>query len=341
MIRMFLVIMTLVLSTSIFAKNQQMKVIFDTDAATDDVFALIYLAHQPNVSIEGITVAGTGEAHGKEGAANMADLAYLIGHPTIPIAYGRDSAYNNSGHPFPDYLRKLMDHLFDNKNVPHHPNPNISASAVKLMRQIVAKNNKITILATGPLTNVAEFIETYPHLKNKIEKIVIMGGAVDVEGNIRGPDPTSDNTVAEWNIYAAPKAAEIVFTSNIPVTLVPLDATNQVPMTKKFYESLSKAQNPELKVIYLLLKDIVDTFGLEAFLTRFYLWDALAAIICIDEKRADTETIPIQVVLTTAQTKRVNKDNQPVSIIKVAKYIPYADHVLDRFLEDIRRDLHH
>src|SRR5690349_12574671 len=100
MTRIILLIIALVFSVSSLAKNNPIKLIYDTDAAYDDAIALIYLAHQPNVLIEGVTIAGTGEAHGLQGAINMADLCYLLGKPAIPIAYGRDTSYDNLGHPF-------------------------------------------------------------------------------------------------------------------------------------------------------------------------------------------------------------------------------------------------
>lgn len=317
-----------------FAQATPIKLIYDTDAATDDAIALIYLAHQDNVTIEGITIAGTGEAHGLPGAKNMADLCYALGKPNIPVAYGREVSFEQLGHPFPNFLRELMDHMFANKNVPHHPRPNISNSAVELMRKIADANTKVSILATGPLTNVAEFITTYPELKNKIDKIVIMGGAVYVKGNIKGLDPASENELAEWNIYADPKAAEIVFTSTIPVVLVPLDATSQVPMTMKYYEALSKETQPDLRLIYLLLKDIVDTFGLEAFLRTFYLWDPLAAMIHIDPSRARTIATPIAMDLKTAQTKPVKNSRFP--IINVVVTVNKSETVLDDFLAAIK-----
>ncbi len=330
-----LIWITLLFSVCCFAEPT--KLIYDNDAGGDDAIALIYLAHQANMKIEALTIAGTGEAHGLQGARNMANICYLLGKPSIPIAFGRETSYDGLGHPFPDFLRELTDKLLVGKHVPQHPNPRITDSAVELMREITEKNNKISILATGPLTNVADFIEKYPHLKNKIEKIFIMGGAVHVKGNIQALDPTSDNTVAEWNIYADPKAAQIVFTSQIPVTLVPLDATNQVPMTKKFYETLSKESQPELKLIYLMLKDIIDSIGLEAFLRDFYLWDPLSAIIISDPTRAKIETFPMVIDLKTAQTKHVDDTSPAFSMIHVATHIPHAELVLDRLINDLKK----
>jgi inosine-uridine nucleoside N-ribohydrolase len=203
---------------------------------------------------------------------------------------------------------------------------------------VLASDDKVTIIATGPLTNIAEFITTYPRLKDKIQKIVIMGGAIHVKGNIQALDSKSDNTVAEWNIYADPKAAEIVFSSKIPVTLVPLDATNQVPMTEEFYKSLSQQSQPALKLIYQLLKVIVDNYGMEIFINEFYLWDTLSAMICLDPKIAVTEVMSILVNLETAQTKHV-EDDPKRSSIHVATKIPDAELILTRLIKELKSNL--
>ena len=324
-------------SASIFANEKTIKVIFDNDASSDDAMALIYLARKPNVKIEGITVAGTGEAHGPYGASNMADICYLLGKPNIPIAYGRAEPLSDAGKPFPSFLRDLIDKFLIGKNVPKNPTPNISDSAAELIKTITEQSKeKIVILATGPLTNIAQFIQAYPQLKNKISKIVIMGGAVRVPGTIRVMDPDSDNTVAEWNIYADPKAADIVFQSGIPITLVPLDATNQVPMTKEFYDLLSKQERPDLKLIYQLLKVIVDKFGMDQFLNEFYLWDPLAAMIAIDPKFANVESLQLTVTQDTAQTKEVDH-SESGNKIDVAMQVPDAKNILTIFFDSIKK----
>lgn len=317
-----------------------MRIIYDNDAASDDITALIYLALHPSIIIEGITVAGTGEAHGLSGAKNLADVCYMLGKPDIKIAYGSEQPCSLMGKSFPSFIRKLADEELLNKNVPQNPHPNITDSAVELIRMIVEDSNeKITILATGPLTNIAEFVKKYPDLKNRIEKIVMMGGAVEVKGNIQAIDPESKNTVAEWNIYADPQAADIVFSSKIPVTLVSLDATNQVPMTKAFYDHLSQQLHPELKLIYQFLKDIVDVFGMDFFLSEFYLWDPLAAMICANPDIAITENIPILMDLQTAQTRPVTKDTEGVCMITVATKIQNSQFILQNYMEELKSNL--
>lgn len=317
-----------------------MKVILDNDGSTDDVVALIYLLSHPRVTLEAVTIAATGEAHGPAGSHNMADLCYMLGKGDMPIAYGTDKSCDDSGVPFPDFLRERMDKLFVGKHVPKNPAPQISDSAVELIRKVLeSSHDRVTIMATGPLTNIAELIQKYPALHDRIKEIVIMGGAVNVIGNIQALDRTSDNTVAEWNLYADPKAADIVFKSKIPVTLVPLDATNHVPMTEEFYNSLSNSYQPEIQLIYHLLKVIVDQFGMDIFLSHFYLWDPLAVMIGVHPDLAVKKNMSLLMDMQTAATRHVADGTEGAAQINVAVNIHRPELILKKLLDELKSNL--
>jgi len=110
--------------------------------------------------------------------------------------------------------------------------------------------------------------------------VYIMGGAFDVPGNIALSKVGIDNTEAEWNIFIDPHAAAVVLKSGIPVTFVPLDATNQAPITEDFYNRLVKERStPAAKFVYRLLTRQFDLIraGL------YWFWDPLTAVISTDE----------------------------------------------------------
>ena len=105
-------------------------------------------------------------------------------------------------------------------------------SAVELMADILRDaKEKVTILALGPLTNVALLIKAYPQYLHKIERISLMGGGI-CHGNI--------TPYAEFNIYVNPEAAQIVFSSGLPIVMCGLDVTEQVEILKEDYEYLRK-----------------------------------------------------------------------------------------------------
>jgi inosine-uridine nucleoside N-ribohydrolase len=152
---------------------------------------------------------------------------------------------------------------------------------------------KVTIVAVGPLTNVAEAMLASPDIIDNIRMIYIMGGAIEVEGNVGVSGVGINNPFAEWNIYADPHAANIVFNAGAPVTLVPLDATEHAPITTMFYWILrDQRTSPEADFVYDLL-----TANLEFMQSGgFQFWDSLTAAIFTDESLAVFESYNIQVV---------------------------------------------
>jgi purine nucleosidase len=131
----------------------------------------------------------------------------------------------------------------------------------------------ITMVTTGPLTNVARVFEDRPELKNKVEEFVIMGGAIKVPGNVE--QEKSDGS-AEWNIFADPQAAKIVFDLGVPICLVPLDVTNELPFDKEFLgKVLAQAENYQASRLagsmWSLVKGIV-----------YYFWDTVTAAAVIE-----------------------------------------------------------
>lgn len=103
-----------------------------------------------------------------------------------------------------------------------------------------------------------------------------MGGAVDVPGS----GVSDENTTAEWNIYCDPHAARLVFESGAPITLVPLDATNDVPVTVEFMQKLEASQTtPEAQFVYKALSGNMGSIESGGY----YFWDPLAAAVMVDE----------------------------------------------------------
>ena len=131
------------------------------------------------------------------------------------------------------------------------------------------------MLALGPLTNVGAALEATPDLVENIEMIYVMGGAVDVDGS----SVSEENTAAEWNMYCDPHAARLVFESGVPITLVPLDATNEVPITPEFVAQLgAEKTTPEAEFVAALLAKNAESIESGSY----YFWDPLAAVVLSD-----------------------------------------------------------
>jgi len=266
-------------------------VIFDTDMAHEDMFSALYLLSHPNVDVKAITVTGTGEAHCGPGVVNALGLVTLSGHVEIPVSCGSDQPLSGN-HEFPAAWRQGADSAYG-VEIPAGGTAS-ELSAPDLIIDIVQNSDEpVTIVAVGPLTNIAEAIQKDPSFISNINDIFIMGGAVNVDGNVGNSGVGIDNKHAEWNIYIDPVAANIVFSSGIPVTLVPLDATRDVPVTRKFYESLSDTLNtPSANFVHEMLSanlDLVDSGG-------FQFWDTLTSVIFTEESIASFKEIQLSVV---------------------------------------------
>jgi pyrimidine-specific ribonucleoside hydrolase len=199
-------------------------VIVDTDLSFDDYVALLYLLQQPDIDVRAITVAN-GVAHVKPGTKNACRLLSLVGRPDIPVAGGPDQPLAGQ-HAFPaswrlpiDFIPRLM--------LPRAQSKPLSLSAPDLIRQqIVAADVPLSFVALAPLTNLALALLADPALATRIDTIFICGGAIYVPGTVHRDVPSNPNTVAEWNLYIDPAAAEIVFNSGARLVLIPMDVTN-------------------------------------------------------------------------------------------------------------------
>jgi pyrimidine-specific ribonucleoside hydrolase len=200
--------------------SQYRVVVIDTDMAPDDWGAILYLLKRPDVKVKAITVAGTGEAHCAPGVRNVLGLLTLAGYNNkIPVACGRETPLKGN-HAFPNDWRQGADNLLG-LTLPKGQNTVSNLDAVELLTSTIqSSSQKVTLLALGPLTNIADAVQSSPSLVDNVEMIYIMGGAINVPGNIAVTGVGIDNQVAEWNIYVDPFAANVVFRSRAPITLV-------------------------------------------------------------------------------------------------------------------------
>ncbi|MFC0186414.1 nucleoside hydrolase [Pseudarcicella hirudinis] len=126
----------------------------------------------------------------------------------------------------------------------------LKLSAVEAIAKILEESEeKITIVPTGPLTNIATFLLAYPHLKHKIERISLMGGGI-FRGNI--------TPKAEFNIYVDPEAASIVFNSGVPITMCGLDVTHKALVFQEDIELFRNIGNQSGKVV----AELMDFFSI-------------------------------------------------------------------------------
>jgi pyrimidine-specific ribonucleoside hydrolase len=258
------------------ASDRPRPVIIDTDMAPDDWMAILYLLQRPDIDVKAITVVGTGETHCTPGVHNALRLVALAGEKDIPAACGRETPLAGD-QVFPEDWRTRADTL-NGLDAPEVEPPTEGDAVEMLITLIKDSSEPVTLLTLGPLTNLAEAVQADPAIHENIQQIYMMGGALEVLGNVSFSG--IDNQVAEWNIFIDPLALQQVLASGAPVTFVPLDATNQAPVDLDFYFQLqSNHRTPEAQFVYDLLTaqfDFVVSGG-------YFFWDPLAAAILVDE----------------------------------------------------------
>jgi purine nucleosidase len=243
------------------------KVIIDTDPGTDDALALMMALNSPDLDVQAITTVG-GNATLAHTTRNALRLMEYLGATGIPIAAGASRplrgsftyAYHFHG------SAGLGVRLPAPKSKPH------GVPADEYIHGLVsAYPGEFTIIALGPLTNIAMVLQKYPELLLKIKDIFVMGGAVEVPGNV--------TLHAEFNIYDDPWAANIVFMSGVPVTLVGLDVTHQTYFHRdegpRWFAGKSKSAQLGNRIL-------TNRFRARPDLDEFHLHDPLAVAAVIE-----------------------------------------------------------
>lgn len=282
-------------------------VLIDTDMSQDDWMAILYLLQHDEYEVLTITVSGTGIAHCDPGVQNTMNLLALAGNPDIPVACGRETPLQGD-HAFPDGWRVGPDAMMG-LQVPENSNPLPEGTAVDLLTTVIQESpDKITLLNLGPLTNLAEAFTAEPALAKDITMVYIMGGAVEVPGNVLTPLLVGE-PVAESNIWVDPLAAQQVFESGVPITLVPLDASNDLPLTTEFYQKYADtATTPEAQFVIDVI-EIISTFP------GYYFWDPLAAAILSDESLTTIEERTLIVITEEgAQSGQLVQDENGITM---------------------------
>jgi len=268
-----------------------LPVVIDTDMAADDWLAILYLLMRSDVNILAITVTGAGEAHCAPGTRHALDLAALAGRPEIPVSCGRETPLAGH-HTFPTEWRTRVDDLLG-LSLPENPGSAATESAADMMSRVIQTSpHPVHLLVLGPLTNVGEVLSADPSLVENLSMITIMGGAVHVPGNV-GPSSQIENDVAEWNIFIDPQAAALVFKSGAPLTLIPLDATNHVPLSIEFYNRLEDDHtNSVAEFVFQVLAAQEENVRSG----WYYFWDPLAAAVVRDEDLVSFQNLSLEVI---------------------------------------------
>lgn len=276
----FLALLALLCSAQVEAQTAprpaplRRSVIIDTDAGPDDLMAIAFLLSRSDIHVEAITIVN-GMAHVPAGGRNVLRLLALAGRSDIPVYLGRETPLSGT-QEFPAEWRKSSDEL-PGVTLPEPARDVDPRSAADyLLKRLLDAAHPVEVLTLGPLTNLAEVFSHTPRAAHTGRELVILGGAVRVSGNLGdGGVFKTDNVSAEWNIFIDPAAAKIVFASGAPIRLIPLDATQRVPIDMALFEQFkSRANTPLATFVARVLSTNHDLIR-QGF---YFAWDPLAAV---------------------------------------------------------------
>ena len=214
--------------------GEKIKVIMDCDPGIDDGIALAYAAaHQDEIELLAVTTFAGNQTIDKV-TKNALELVDFYGLK-VPVARGQERPLVKEViHAEEFHGETGLGHCV----LPETGTKAASDNAVFFIREILddlPEGQQVTFIETAPMTNLALLLRVFPEVKDKIRRIVFMGGAVK-GGNV--------TPAAEFNIYADPEAAKIVFEAGIPLVMCGLDATMKCNLTRNQIMKLCQSGNP-------------------------------------------------------------------------------------------------
>ena len=263
------------------------NIFLDVDTGVDDALALLLAARSPQLNVKGVTCVA-GNVPIDRVVRNTLDILNVADAPHIPVARGME---------FP-----LVEKMFNATEIhgenglggidlPASRSTVIDKHAVEFLAgEIDNTSEKVTIVALGPLTNIATLFRIYPNVVSSIEQLVIMGGAIG-SGNT--------TAAAEFNIRQDPEAADIVFGSGIPILLYIWDVFIKVAFVRSEIEAFSNSSNNSVALAGNLLMSMLNRFGRP----KTSIGDA-GAVACILNANAITaKQLPVAVELSGKYTR--------------------------------------
>ncbi|WP_028394018.1 nucleoside hydrolase [Bacillus cihuensis] len=258
------------------------KIIMDCDPGHDDAIAIILAAARPELEILAITTV-SGNAEIEKTTMNALKVCDLVSRPDVVVSKGASEPLIRIRETAPGI------HGDSGLDGPELPEPSRSWSEEHgvdtIIRLVKESKVPVTILPTGPLTNIALALTKAPEIKDNIEEIVLMGG-----GTFGNWTPT-----AEFNIWADPEAAKKVFDSGLPIVVMGLDITHQALATKEVIDQVNQIDNNVAKIVGELLVFFASTYKEMFDFDGAPVHDVLTVAYCVAPELFKTKDVNVTV----------------------------------------------
>jgi purine nucleosidase len=305
------------------------KVVWDMDPGIDDALALILALESPEIQILGITTVA-GNAPAEMTSSNARRVLEYLNIGSIPVAMGAASPLN---HPLDDALSYHgLDGLGKCNLPPPSKLPLYPAKAWDfLTRFILDAPGEITLVATGPLTDVAYAFELHPELPGLLASLVLMGGAYGLTPYGKG----NRTPFAEFNIWQDPEAAHMVFNSGVDIFAVGLDVTMDpvACLNRQHLELIKTRHTPAAHLVAHLVEYEVKYHGC----CRMH--DPLALAVLLDASLLDFRLARVEIVEGNSWDRGVTRvlPSDSSGLVHVASAVDglrFLELFLSRILEE-------
>ncbi len=266
------------------------KIILDCDPGHDDAIAILLAGKHPEIDLLAITTVAGNQSVDKT-TLNALKVCSLANLHTVPVAKGMDRPLVRPARP----ARNIHGETgMDGPNVPEPTMEPIAQHAVDLLIDLLMHSDgDITLVPTGPLTNIATAMRSQPAIIPKIQAISLMGGAIGL-GNT--------TPAAEFNIWADPEAAAIVFSCGRPITMCPLEVTHQALAHDEILRHLREAQRPVASFAADLLVFFADTYKQVFGFPAPPVHDPCAVAVVIDPTIVHTKAMYVEIEIVSELT---------------------------------------
>ncbi len=292
--------------------NNRKRILIDCDPGHDDMMAIMLASASEEVELAGVTTVA-GNQTGDKTFRNACQVLTLI-REDAPVARGSDKPLVRELLTAPQFHGQTG---LDGADLPPVGISPLDVHAADfIIMTLEQSREKMILVPTGPLTNIALALIKAPRIKEKVERIVLMGG---------GMHDSNVTPAAEYNIYVDPEAAKVVFESGVPITMVGLDVTNRAIMTLEDIEALTVPGGKVSDVVVPLLRFFArankDIFGLPGA----PLHDALAVAAVIEPGIVETKHLHVAVETAGVLTRGMTL----VDFYGVTKQKPNVDVALE------------
>jgi purine nucleosidase len=300
-------------------------VLMDHDGAIDDFLATILLMRMKEIEPLGVVVTPA-DCYIKAGISVTRKILDLMQRVEVPVAESTVRGLNC----FPPSFRRdsvIIDNFPILNEKEPIKTPLVSESGQEFIVKVLqTAPAPVTLMVTGPLTTVATAIALEPSIVGKIKKIVWMGGALRVPGNVEREFALEHDGSAEWNVYWDPIAAKQIWETSISIVLCPLDLTNTVPVTPKFIRQLAKQRHHSLS-------DLAGMCYALAIPQNYYCWDILATAYLARPQFYQLEETETDIVTTgTSQGRTIIKSGgRKIKVMTKVDKTSFYDYLLQQF----------